>query len=242
MLSNRFSVLAQLDEYDKLLPIIPPKSVREIEKPKVILNLTDAAHSCSYSSEKYPVGHPYRIFNWTNATDPKPVRPPYAICRQWQFVRYGKSNPENLSNEYYTYCIRTNCTPYSIWRMDGYFNRGGRWSFNRYGISKTLLYDGTCIYIGGAHEDFYDNDHFIYNDVIVLRPTGEVIVYGYPRAIFPPIDYHSATVVQEETYDCINIGHIDIIKHIFDKQLNYMKTRYYRLHLSDFRIERLYLR
>jgi hypothetical protein len=45
-------------------------------------------------------------------------------------------------------------------------------SFSRFGRTETELPDGRIIYIGGEHEDFYDPDFHIYNDVVVVRRTG----------------------------------------------------------------------
>ena len=69
------------------------------------------------------------------------------------------------------------------------------WCFDRFGTSKTALEDGRTVHIGGEHEDFYDPDFHIYNDVIVVSSSGQVAIYGYPLEAFPPIDFHSATLV-----------------------------------------------
>ena len=37
------------------------------------------------------------------------------------------------------------------------------WSFVRWGATRTKLPDGRLICIGGAHEDYYDPDFYIYN-------------------------------------------------------------------------------
>jgi hypothetical protein len=77
------------------------------------------------------------------------------------------------------------------------------WTFNRLGQSITTLPDGRTIYIGGEHEDSYDPDFHVYNDVIVRDPFahsdgGEgITIYGYPRDVFPPTDFHTATLVEE---------------------------------------------
>src|SRR4051794_40194615 len=52
------------------------------------------------------------------------------------------------------------------------------WTLQRMGMTRTALPDGRHIYIGGEHEDFYDPDFYIYNDVVIFRPTGEVEIYG----------------------------------------------------------------
>jgi hypothetical protein len=62
------------------------------------------------------------------------------------------------------------------------------------GASCTELPDGRTIFVGGEHEDFYDQDFWIYNDVVVLR-SGEIEIYGYPKEIFQPTDFHTATAV-----------------------------------------------
>jgi hypothetical protein len=58
-----------------------------------------------------------------------------------------------------------------------------------------VLPDGRQILIAGEHEDYYDPDFFIYNDVVVTMPDGGVAIYGYPEKVFPPTDFHSATLL-----------------------------------------------
>lgn len=74
---------------------------------------------------------------------------------------------------------------------------GPCWSAQRYGQSRTELEDGRVVQIGGEHEDHYDPDFFIYNDVIVRGPKRKVELYGYPTHVFPPTDFHSASLVGE---------------------------------------------
>ncbi len=71
---------------------------------------------------------------------------------------------------------------------------GPCWCFNRFGRSDTTLPDGRVVSIAGEHEDHYDPDFYIYNDVVVTDPTGAIEVYGYSREVFPPTDFHSATL------------------------------------------------
>jgi hypothetical protein len=61
--------------------------------------------------------------------------------------------------------------------------------------ARTSLDDGRAVMIAGEHEDSYDSDFYIYNDVVVRRADGELDIYGYPKAVFPPTDFHSATLV-----------------------------------------------
>ncbi|PPD39831.1 MAG: hypothetical protein CTY16_18295 [Methylobacter sp.] len=55
--------------------------------------------------------------------------------------------------------------------------------------------DGRIIYIAGEHEDHYDPDFYIYNDVVVIRPDNVIEFYAYPKEIFPPTDFHTATII-----------------------------------------------
>ncbi|MDX2039241.1 MAG: hypothetical protein SFX72_21520 [Isosphaeraceae bacterium] len=69
------------------------------------------------------------------------------------------------------------------------------WTLDRMGATLTSLDDGGLVVVAGEHEDFYDPDFHIYNDVIVFRPTGSIEFYDYPREVFPPTDFHTATRV-----------------------------------------------
>lgn len=71
---------------------------------------------------------------------------------------------------------------------------GPAWCFARYGQSSTLLTDGRTVLIAGEHEDHYDPDFYIYNDVVVRHPNGRIDIFGYPRDVFPPMDFHTATL------------------------------------------------
>lgn len=75
---------------------------------------------------------------------------------------------------------------------------GPIWTFERYGATRTELADGSIVCIGGEHEDYYDPDFYIYNDVVVLRPDEEIEIYGYPKEVFPPTDFHTATLVGDK--------------------------------------------
>ncbi len=82
------------------------------------------------------------------------------------------------------------------------------WCFDRFGMSLTRLPDGRVLFIAGEHEDWYDYDFCIYNDVIVIDPELRVMIYGYPETVFPPTDFHSATLVgASEVYLIGNLGY-----------------------------------
>ena len=61
--------------------------------------------------------------------------------------------------------------------------------------------------ISGEHEDHYDADFFIYNDVVVAAPDGPVEIYGYPLDAFPATDFHSATLVDGAILIIGNLGY-----------------------------------
>merc|ERR1719473_2000472 len=74
------------------------------------------------------------------------------------------------------------------------------WTFHRFGRTVTQLPCGRLVMIGGEHEDYYHPDFCIYNDVGIFTPgqgaeDGSIEILGYPRSVFPPTDFHSATFV-----------------------------------------------
>ena len=73
---------------------------------------------------------------------------------------------------------------------------GPVWCAQRFGQTVTLLPDGRAVQIAGEHEDHYDPDFTIYNDVFVHEPDGTIRIFGYPEAVFPPTDFHTATLVE----------------------------------------------
>jgi hypothetical protein len=112
--------------------------------------------------------------------------------------RFGSANPELMNLEYWLWMVREGINPYEARVRLGLehesFN-GPDWCFDRMGISHVELPGGIRVSIAGEHEDFYDPDFCIYNDVIVRGPGDEVQIFGYPEDLFPPTDFHSATLV-----------------------------------------------
>jgi len=132
--------------------------------------------------------------------------------------RCGTRNPERMRLEHWEWMVRHGGDPFNV-RLDlgldcnyprcseeGACDRHEPdWCFQRFGMTRTGLSDGRIICVGGEHEDSYDPDFCIYNDVIVLRPaeghaavtldSGSVEIYGYPKEVFAPTDFHSATLV-----------------------------------------------
>ena len=100
-------------------------------------------------------------------------------------------------------------------RIPRYKYNGPTWCFSRFGQSETALPDGSRVLIAGEHEDWYDPDFHIYNDVVVIRPgkepgkkpDNEIEIYGYPREVFRPTDFHSATLVGDAIYIVGGLGY-----------------------------------
>ena len=63
------------------------------------------------------------------------------------------------------------------------------------------------VQIGGEHEDYYDPDFCIYNDVVVHERSGNFTILGYPKEVFPPTDFHSATMVKGDIYIVGGLGY-----------------------------------
>ena len=76
---------------------------------------------------------------------------------------------------------------------------------DRYGMSCTDV-NGVLYFIGGEHEDYYDPNFFIYNDVIKIE-NKKVTIYGYPRDIFPPTDFHASVYLNDFIWIFGSIGY-----------------------------------
>ncbi|KAJ3032369.1 hypothetical protein HDV00_007580 [Rhizophlyctis rosea] len=98
------------------------------------------------------------------------------------------------------------------------------WCFNRSGQTRTVLISdivttknpvggllpaGTDIWIGGEHEDSYDPDFLIYNDVAVIKPDGQIHLFHYPIKDFPPTDFHTASLIDDTIYIIGSMGYIN---------------------------------
>ena len=125
------------------------------------------------------------------------------LYRRWRAPRYGQANPERMNNPVWEWLVRSRATAYDLTaRLSerSALKAGPGWCFSRHGQSETTLPDGRRVFIGGEHEDFYDPDFFIYNDVVVLHPDRRIDIFGYPRELFPPTDFHSATLVGDRIF------------------------------------------
>ena len=117
---------------------------------------------------------------------------------KWRTPSFGSANPERMNNPVWEWLVRSKLSAYqATQRLRGpsALKAGPGWCFDRFGQSSTKLPDGRVVLIAGEHEDAYDPDFYIYNDVVVQHPDGSLDIYGYPRDEFPPTDFHSATLV-----------------------------------------------
>ncbi|MBL8254202.1 MAG: ankyrin repeat domain-containing protein [Candidatus Competibacter sp.] len=154
---------------------------------------------------------------------------------QRSFTRtFGRHNPERMRVPYWEAMIRCGASAYGA---RNHFNKPftllheSVWCANRFGQSLTLLPDGRAIQIGGEHEDSYDPDFCIYNDVFVHEPSGAITVYGYPESVFPPTDFHTATLAGHFIYVIGALGYYGTRR--------YGETSIYRLDSRTLQMERV---
>lgn len=154
-----------------------------------------------------------------------------AAFQKFRNPRRGTTHPEDLSNAFWVWAVKGGECAYTnneTFAGPGSFEAGPCWSFDRFGQSTTILPDGRTVRIAGEHEDSYDPDFYIYNDVVVTGPDGKVTILGYPEDIFPPTDFHTATQVGDEL---ILIGSLG-----YTERRHEDRTQVLRLSLRDWRI------
>ncbi|WP_146168161.1 Kelch repeat-containing protein [Pseudomonas mangrovi] len=145
----------------------------------------------------------------------------------WRSPRRGGKNPESSSNPLWDWLIRTRLSAFCANDMlngPSAFDEGPTWCFDRFGQSETQLADGRTVWIAGEHEDFYDPDFYIYNDIVVMEPSGETQVFIYPTTAFPPTDFHSATAVGDKIILIGNLGYLSE-RHVGQTQVLVVDTR-----------------
>lgn len=124
--------------------------------------------------------------------------------------RFGASNPEATHVRFWNAMVRCGVSGYQAakyFRLDELDPERPVWCAQRFGQSLTPLPDGRFVQIGGEHEDGYDPDFCIYNDVIVHHPDGRFDLFGYPKQDFPPTDFHSATLVNDSIIVIGSVGY-----------------------------------
>jgi Ankyrin repeats (3 copies) len=151
--------------------------------------------------------------------------------RSGKSQRFGLTNPELMSVDFWRSMV---CDGVSAWSAKQKFEESEQsddpvWCFDRFGQSLTELPDGRIVEIGGEHEDSYDPDFCIYNDVVVHDGQGNFQIFGYPQAVFPPTDFHTATLVGGYIYIIGRLGYY--------QNRNYHQTPVYRLDCRSYQIE-----
>lgn len=170
------------------------------------------------------------------ATTPETVPLPFlpqATLTQEEFELHrspqkGRRNPERFLPKFWHEQMRTG--RYSAPRDIAHNKDRTKpiWTFSRYGRSATPLPDGRLVLVAGEHEDSYDPDFYIYADVTVLDGKGGVDHYIYPEEVFPPTDFHSATLLNNHIWLIGSLG--------YPKGRQEGVTQVLRLDLTDFSI------
>jgi hypothetical protein len=148
--------------------------------------------------------------------------------------RYGRSNPERMRVPFWEAMVQTRV---AAWAARAAFDDQPQgsdqpvWCNQRFGQTITRLADGRYVEIGGEHEDWYDVDFCIYNEVIVYEVEETPLIFGYPSSVLPPTDFHTATLVGDHIYIIGNLGYIEARKP--------GETPVFRLDTRSWRIERL---
>lgn len=158
-----------------------------------------------------------------------------ADFRRHKSPHNGTSNPQRMDNPFWRDMVKLGCNTY-VARQ--HFNEPGPfskpdvvWCYDRFGSSLTQLPDGRFVQIGGEHEDYYDPDFYIYNDVVIHDGRGDFQIYGYPADVFPPSDFHTATLVGDWIYIIGCLGYVD--------QRQEGHTPVYRLNTDSWQIARV---
>ena len=140
-------------------------------------------------------------------------------------------NPTNLTNPYWQWLVKNNVSAYDLENVVKSKTAKPLWSMGRMGQSSTLLPDGREILIGGEFEDGYDPLFWIYNDVIVKHPDGKIEIFGYPKHIFSPTDFHTATLVGDEIWLIGSLG--------YGEDRDTTQTSVYKLNIHTYKIEKI---
>ena len=147
--------------------------------------------------------------------------------------RFGRKNPEETNHPFWLAMIRSGANAY---RARCHFDDNDCisstqpvWCFIRFGRTTTRLPDSRIIVIAGEHEDYYDPDFCIYNDVTIFEPNGNIRLFSYPETLFPPTAFHTATLVDSFIYLIGGLGYRD------QRRPGY--TPVYRLDTHSYRLE-----
>lgn len=145
---------------------------------------------------------------------------------------FGSDNPTKYYNRYREAMIRCGWNGYGAREhfKDPYgtSHRDPVWCMDRLGQSLTAMPDGRLILVAGEHEDSSDPDFCIYNDVIVVHPGGQIEMFTYPKEVFPPTDFHTATLIGRSIYLIGSLGY-GVDRHPGATPVYRLDTEYYSI-------------
>ena len=183
---------------------IPQRAIQVAPSLDIVRLLVDEGDDINDICE---LAHALLIGTKVNGT-PKASQQDYVVGKN---RRFGETNPEKTVNNFWLEMIRSGVSAYRARSTYNDCGSGGEpvWSYERFGRSTTILPNGTIIEIAGEHEDHYDPDFCIYNDVTVFNPGGEINIFSYPETVFPPTDFHTATLIGDYIYIIGSLGYME---------------------------------
>ena len=143
----------------------------------------------------------------------------------------GAANPQEVTSAFHLEMARTGVSSFAARKEWGVDVPYGAWTADRFGQSTTRLPDGRWVQIAGEHEDAYDPDFVIFSDVTIHDGQGGMRVFFYPADIFPPTDFHTATLSDNAIWIIGNTGYMGA------RQVG--ETPVFRLDLGDMSIRRV---
>lgn len=196
-----------------------------VRNREIALRLLDAGGDpaeLSYEGRRAMLGLEPEPATWLFDATPEDYRAGFRAC-------WGGHNPELVDRRFWQAMIRSGISAYEAAELSG----GTRddspvWCAQRFGQSITLLADGRAIQIAGEHEDHYDEDFQIYNDVFVHHPDGRIDIFCYSKEVFPPTDFHTATLIGDAIYIVGALG--------YRGSRQFGETPVYRLDTNTFQI------
>jgi len=156
-------------------------------------------------------------------------------CLDGYYRRFGITNPERIKIPFWDVMVLTSSHPLEVesWfrHTPGRCEGSLPWCYCRDGMSFTVLPDGRFIQIGGSlRNSSKPVDHWVYNDAILHDGKGGFEILGYPEEVFPPTDFHTATLAGEWIYLIGNLGY---------PNARGPETPVYRLHVESLMIEKI---
>lgn len=148
--------------------------------------------------------------------------------------KFGESNPQKCDIPFWYDMVRSNAGAWTARdQFDDKDNCSNQpiWCYERFGKSINGIGNSEFIEIAGEHEDSYDPDFCIYNEVFHHLGDGEFKIYQYPESVFPPTDFHTATLVTGHIYIIGNLG--------YPEKRAYGTTPVYRLDIKSFEMKKI---